>query len=292
MDSEGHEGPARPSIWKPFFSRHLENSPVRKTVTGLLCIFLLAQFAAMAITQFITVPDPGPGTPRRAKVKYFEDGDDVGSSLYIYAILMGGAALLALAMKLKLGRLVFRNLEALIIFLTTFLFLYSVYPSRPLVWAALSLGVLLLKRSYPHWALVTGLSIYLSAVVGAIIGVSLTVEPVIILMGLLSVYDIVAVNLSSHMSNVVQQVRGTRSAFLVEIPGMKSAIGVSDLAVPSMFVSSALVYNSAAMALGTGLGGAIGLAAAVVYSSRKGMVPALPFIFLGCLGAYSVGIAL
>ncbi len=261
---------------------------VKRTVGVLLSVFLLAQLSTILIVGLITVPASAPGEPREPRVHYIEEGDTIQSSVQIYGILMVGVALLALAIKLKLGRIIFRNLEAVLIFLTVFLLLLSIWPDTPYMWIFPAVGVVLLKRRFPHWGLVTALSILLASIVGAIMGVSLGVIPIIALMGFLSVYDVVAVKFSSHMGNVVKLVRGTRSTFLIEIPGMTAAVGISDLAVPSMFVAANLLVNTIGLASLVAVGGAIGLALAIYSSSKNGMVPALPFIFAGTLVAYLV----
>jgi presenilin-like A22 family membrane protease len=259
---------------------------VKKTIAGLLSVFYLTQVATVVIVGLVTVPSPDPTEPRQPRVHYLEGGETIESSLYIYAFLMAGVALIAVAMKLGLGRILFRNLETVIVFVSLFLLLYSVYPGRPLAWLAVGVVVATLKRKYPHWLLVSGLSVLTAATVGGIMGISLGTFPIIALMGCLSVYDVVAVRFSTYMSNVVDNVRGSQSSFLVEMPGMESAVGISDLAVPSMFVASNALANSVVSALWVGLGGAFGLGLAIIFSDRKGMVPALPFVFAGSMAAY------
>ena len=259
---------------------------MKRTIAGLLSVFYLTQVTAVVIVALVTVPSPDPAEPRQPRIRYLEGGETIASSLYIYAFLMAGVALIAVAMKLGLGRFLFRNLETLIVLVSLFLLLVSIYPPHPLAWLGLAVAVAAFKRIYPHWLLVTGLSILTAATVGGIMGISLGVLPIIALMACLSVYDVVAVRFSTHMSNVVENVRGSHSSFLVEMPGMESAVGISDLAVPSMFVASNALSNSAMSALWVATGGAFGLGLAIVISGRKGMVPALPFVFVGSMAAY------
>ncbi len=262
---------------------------MRRTLASLGLVFLLTQIAAMAIVVLITVPGDGPTEPREPKVDYIEGGETVESSLQIYLFMMVGIVLVAVAMKLGLGKLLFRNLEALIILLTTFLLLFSIFPSTPYLWVIPAVLALLLRRAVKHWAFVTALSIYLAAIVGAIMGVSLGIVPIIALTAFLSAYDIVAVKCSGHMGNVVKNVRGTGSAFLVEIPNLKAAVGISDMAVPSMFVGANFLVGSYLVAVAVALGGLLGLTLAIAWSNRSGMVPALPFVFSGTLLGYLVG---
>jgi len=259
---------------------------VKRTIGALISLFILTQFVAIGIVGLITEPGTEPDEPRVPRVDYIDGGDTIESSARIYVFLVAGVALLALAIKLKLGRVVFRHLESLIIFLTIFLLLISIYPPLSYLWTIPALGVVLIKRIYPHWVLVTGLSVLLAAIVGAIMGVSFGVTPILALMLFLSIYDIVAVKFSSHMGNVVKSVRGTKSAFLIELPGLRAAVGISDLAVPAMFVAANFLWNSTGLAIAVAAGGAAGLAMAIFYSNRSGMVPALPFIFAGVLAAY------
>ena len=259
---------------------------MKKTITTLMSLFMLTQVVTMGIVGLITVPGLQPDEPREPRVDYIEGGDTIESSMEIYVFLILGVGILALAIKLKLGRILFKHLETLIIFLTIFLLLMSIYPSLSYLWIVPALGVVLIKRAYPHWALVTGLSVMLASIVGAIMGVSLGIVPILALMGFLSIYDIIAVKLSSHMGNVVKNVRGTNSTFLIEVPSLRAAVGISDLAVPSMFVAAIFLWTSPGLALAVAVGGAVGLALAIFYSNRSGMVPALPFIFGGILATY------
>lgn len=263
---------------------------MRRTVAALGLVFVLTQLAAMGIVALITVPGNLPGEPREPKVDYIEGGETVESSLQIYAFMMVGILLVAVAMRLGLGRFLFRNLEALIIFLTTFLLLFSIFPSLPYLWLVPAIVAVLIRRAVRHWTFVTALSIYLAAIVGAIMGVSLGLVPIIALTAFLSVYDIVAVKFSGHMGNVVKHVRGTGSAFLVEIPGLKAAVGISDMAVPAMFVGANFLAGSQVTAFAVVLGGLVGLGLAIAWSNKSGMVPALPFIFSGTLAGYLVGL--
>lgn len=264
---------------------------MRKTVAGLASLFLLTQLVTIVIVGLITVPNPDSEMPREPKIRYLEGGDTIGGSVYIYFFLMAGVLLIAIAMKLKWGKFLFRNLEMLIIFLTTFLLLLSVFPENLLICVIPPFILVLLKKYISHWLFVSSLSVFLAAVVGAIMGVSLGIIPVIALMGFLSVYDVLAVKLSSHMRNVVHNVRGTSSSFLIEIPGMKSAVGISDLSVPAMFVACNMFLNSLGVALLVGAGGALGLCLAIVCSEKSGMVPALPFIFGTSVGTYLLAIS-
>ncbi len=259
---------------------------MKRTLAGLLLVFYATQLASLVITLAVTAPGSEPGRAREPKVDYLEGGDTIGSSLYIYVFLMVGAVFIALAMKFNLGRLLFRSLESAIIFLSVFLFLFSMFPGKGLLWVIPGLLAAAAKRIFSHWLLASGLSVFIAAVVGSILGASLSPLPILALMGFLSIYDVVAVKLSGHMQSVVDHVQGTRSSFLIEIPGMKSAVGISDLAVPSMLVASSLITGSLALALATALGGALGLAVAILTSHRAGMVPALPFIFCGCIAVY------
>jgi presenilin-like A22 family membrane protease len=263
---------------------------VRRTLAILGFVFLLTQLATMGIVVLITVRGEGPDGPREPKVDYIEGGETVESSLQIYLFMMAGVALVAVAMRLGLGKFLFRNLEALIVFLTTFLLLFSMYPSLPHLWVLPALLGVLIRRVVRHWAFVTALSIYLASIVGAILGVSLGVVPIIALTAFLSVYDIVAVKFSGHMGNVVRHVKGTGSAFLVEIPALKAAVGISDLAVPSMFVGANFLAGSYFSAIAVALGGLLGLGLAIGWSNKSGMVPALPFVFSGTMVGYLVSL--
>ena len=263
---------------------------MKKTIAGLISLFYLTQLVAIIFAIAITVP--GEQGVRHPRVEYFEDGEDLQSSLYVYAFLLGGAAFLALGMRLHLGRIIFRNLETLIVFLTSFLLLASLYPEHMLLDLVPAVALAAVKRRVSHWLLSVGVSVFTAAVVGAIMGVSLGLVPVIALMAFLSVYDIVAVFFSSHMMNVVRNVRGTGSSFLIEIPGLRSAVGISDLAVPAMFVASCFSRSSYVQSLVVATGAALGLSWAIASSNKRGLMPALPFIFAGSLAAYGVTLAL
>ncbi len=265
---------------------------MRKTLAALLSIFLLTQLSAIFIAYLITVPGTDPSGIREPRVRYLEGGDSIGDSVFLYFFLMGGVIVIALAMKLKLGRMLFRNLELIIVFLTAFLLLLSIYPDRPLLWLVPPLVLAVFRHFVSHWLLSSSLSIFLAAGVGAIMGVSLGILPIIVLMAFLSVYDIIAVKLSSHMRRVVEHIRGTNSSFLVEIPRLRAAVGVSDLAVPAMLVTSTTLLHSTQMGILVGLAGAMGLGLAIIYSSKTGMVPALPFIFGTSSGMYALAVAL
>jgi len=149
--------------------------------------------------------------------------------------------------------------------------------------------------------------IFTIAGVGAFIGASLGILPVLIFMLLLTIYDFVSVFVTKHMVHLAKEITKRPTAFVVSIPhkfkkavsfsyekkkGKKKIhvfqLGAGDIAIPLMFSVSVLSSYSFVHGLLTSIGSVVALGILIFYLVKKPGIalPAIPFITLGSVGGF------
>jgi len=149
--------------------------------------------------------------------------------------------------------------------------------------------------------------IFTIAGVGAVMGASLGVLPVLIFMLLLTIYDFISVFVTKHMIHLAKEITKRPTAFVVSIPHKfkKSVsfayekkkrkkkihvfqLGAGDIAIPLVFSVSVLSAYSFVHGLLTTIGSVIALGLLIFYLVRKPGIalPAIPFITLGSLAGF------
>jgi len=149
--------------------------------------------------------------------------------------------------------------------------------------------------------------IFTIAGVGAVIGASLGIVPVLIFMLLLTIYDFVSVFITKHMIHLAKEITKRPTAFVVSIPHRfkKSVsfahekrkrkkkihvfqLGSGDIAIPLIFSVSVLSSYTLVHGLLTTIGSVVALGILIFYLVRKPgrALPAIPFVTLGSLAGF------
>jgi len=120
-----------------------------------------------------------------------------------------------LAIKLK-GDWLVRGFIQISIALTIFYVISAIMP----MWLALllTLAVMLLLHYYPEWYILDAFGILVCAGVTSLLGVSMTVMPVIILMVILAVYDAISVYKTRHMVALAEGAIKMKAPLLFVVP--------------------------------------------------------------------------
>ena len=148
--------------------------------------------------------------------------------------------------------------------------------------------------------------IFTIAGVGAFIGASLGIVPVLIFMLLLTVYDFISVFVTKHMIHLAKEITKRPTAFVVSIPHKFKKpvsfayekrkrkkihvfqLGAGDIAIPLMFSVSVLSTYTFVHGLLTSIGSVTALGLLIFYLVRKPGIalPAIPFITLGSVAGF------
>jgi len=258
----------------------------QKLILSLLTMFFFVQMIGLYLGwKLIQQPEIQPETSAIA-----------GAGIFLY-ILVATAVLLAL---IKFVPQILKLIEVVSIFFSTeiffeVLFLGFATPTigfyTALVFAAAVVIARMLKKNYTT----QNIAILLSIMgVGSLLGATLGVIPAMVLLGLLAVYDVIAVFKTKHMITLAKEVIKQKLAFTVAIPTSKRVyqLGGGDLVMPLIFTVAVLREYGPMEAVVTVTGAMLGLVAlfALLIKKPGKAYPALPPVAIGSF--IGLGIAL
>lgn len=186
-----------------------------------------------------------------------------------------------------------KALEVVALFSAAFIVVESFIPE---LWSAafVFIGALMAwKYWHPEDVLVkNAFSALAAAGVGAVLGVSLGLLPILFFLGVLSVYDYVAVFKTKHMVSMATSLKQKGFSMTADIPTPFHTfqLGTGDLAMPSAVVVSIAVFLGSVPAGFAAIGGLAGLLWTVDYVGKNvgKALPAIPPITIGILLALAL----
>ena len=232
--------------------------------------------------------------------------EDVSNTLFFLFYILAVTAVLLVVLKFYKGKLLFRALEVLIIFVGSHMVysfvLYDLvaifnlptsqvgYENSILALAAFTTLIRFFKRRF--LVLNTTLAIAIAGA-GGVLGATLGFIPSLLLVIALSIYDVVSVFGTKHMVKLADQSRLRQLPVMFETPskGIKTGprkgvkaredilgLGTGDIAIPLVFFVSVLRDFSWTNVLGAVIGALFGLAITIYYVTqvRRIALPALP----------------
>jgi presenilin-like A22 family membrane protease len=176
---------------------------------------------------------------------------------------------------------------------------------------------------YPEWYVIDAVGISVAAGVTAIMGISFTILPALILLILLAVYDAISVYKTKHMVTLADAVAGEKLPILFVVPkkldysykkqtSIKKQIasgeereamfmGLGDMIIPGVLVVSALASNADKLstlvfgipgplivAIGTLIGGLVGFAILMRFVIKGNPQAGLPLLNSGVIIGYLI----
>ena len=254
---------------------------IRLVATRLLLAFALAQiFGLLVGTLFMA-----------QEISVVENPADPANALRLFGGILVSTLLLLLILKFYKGDMLFRILEAFLIFSTVDLFFALVMGEETI---AFWLAIGFLFARYLFSFLAQALIIFSTVVVGSLLGSSLDFLPVVLFVVLLAGYDFVAVFVTKHMVTLAKALENRKNTLTVGFTHKKEKVhlGTGDFVVPVVFCVSVLKTFGLGPAILSGLGATFGLAVLLwVMEKRRGYYPALPPIVLGCLLGVALSLA-
>ncbi|MCK4327333.1 MAG: hypothetical protein KAW41_02540 [Candidatus Diapherotrites archaeon] len=261
-------------------------SPGQKVVLALLGLFLVVQaFGLYLGSKLIALPEIEPMTEAVW-----------GAGIFLYILIATAFVLLII----KYWKNFLKVMELLAIFVSTEIFfevlLLGFVPESTAFIVALTLA-LAITASRVFWKniLTQNVAILLSIIgVGALLGAQLGFLPAIILLGLLTVYDVIAVFKTKHMVTMAKEITKQQLAFTLAIPTKKHTfqLGGGDLVMPLVFSVAVLREFGLVTALSTVTGSMLCLILffAWLFKRPGRAYPALPPVTLGAIIGWSIAV--
>lgn len=253
------------------------------------------------------------------EMQAFEDPTQVSNSIYYIIMILVFTLFVLLALKKNMKWVIslFIYLAIITTLYYVFFALFTLFPAlsgfEAVASFVLSAGITVLLYKYPEWYIVDIAGICIAAGVSALIGISLSVIPVIILLLLLAIYDAISVYKTKHMITMAEGIMDLKLPILFVIPknlnysflqeDFKSGekreaffMGLGDAVMPTLLVVSANVfmiskgisYPVTGAILGT-LAGHIILSILVMSGKPQA---GLPFLNSGVILGFFIGILL
>ena len=253
------------------------------------------------------------------EMQAFEDPTQVSNSIYYVIMILVFTLFVLLALKKNMKWVIslFIYLAIITTLYYVFFALFTLFPAlsgfEAVASFVLSAGITVLLYKYPEWYIVDIAGICIAAGVSALIGISLSVIPVIILLLLLAIYDAISVYKTKHMITMAEGIMDLKLPILFVIPknlnysflqeDFKSGekreaffMGLGDAVMPTLLVVSANVfmiskgisYPVIGAILGT-LAGHIVLSILVMSGKPQA---GLPFLNSGVILGFFIGVLL
>lgn len=199
------------------------------------------------------------------EMQAFEDPTQVSNSIYYIVLILVFTLFVLIALKRNMKWVISLFIYLAIISTLYYVFfaLFTLVPAlsgfEVIVSAILSTGITLLLYKYPEWYIVDIVGVCIAAGVSALIGISLSVIPVIVLLLLLAIYDAISVYKTKHMIAMAEGIMDLKLPILFVIPkhsdysflqesfkpGEKREaffMGLGDAVMPTLLVVSANVF--------------------------------------------------
>jgi len=265
----------------------------KKLLTQLVAIFIATQliglFVGIELVKEKSAGEIQPGIITK------DTEDPINSiALIAYILVFTGVLLILIKYLKKWIGYIFKILELIVIFSTSIIvfsvfFLIFAPQTSALVPFALSILLVVSRIAFRKSIWLKNVSSIIAvAGVGALIGVTLGIIPVILFLVALSVYDLIAVFYTKHMVVLAKAIVPQNLSFTYAFPTKEHTfeLGTGDMVIPLTFAVSVLDLTSKQLVYPASLGAPIlvltgslvGLILTLEYSSKHigKALPALP----------------
>jgi presenilin-like A22 family membrane protease len=209
----------------------------------LAALFILTQAIGLAVGSSL-IAEIESGQMEQPTV-FTENPDDPLNAIVLIGGILFFTVLLLVFMAFFKGAGLFRAFELFVVF-SAAIIVFSVFlPGIAFLFAFLLVALRIL---IPESIAIRNIAAIISvAGVGALIGISLGIVPVLVFLILLSVYDFIAVFKTKHMVRLAKGISGKNLAFTLAIPTEEHQfeLGTGDLVLPLVFAVSAMNAASA-----------------------------------------------
>jgi presenilin-like A22 family membrane protease len=250
----------------------------------------------------------------------FEDPTQVSNSIYYIGMILAFTLFVLIAIKKNIKWVISLSIYLAIISTPYYVFfaLFTLFPplSRFAAIASvlISTGTTILLYKYPEWYVIDLVGVCIAGGVSALIGISLSVIPVVVLLVLLAIYDAISVYKTKHMITMAEGIMDLKLPILFVIPkhskysflkesfkeGEKREaffMGLGDAVMPTLLVVSASVFMQSNgwisyPVLGAMIGTLVGHAVLSILVMRGKPQAGLPFLNSGVILGFFIGVLL
>lgn len=216
------------------------------------------------------------------------DAPESSVQIFIYILVM--TAILLLLIKFNVNFII-KIISILALFVGMLVTLASIFGDTGLILALLLLALALWKKQN---LVILNLTLILTVSgVGAFLGASLSVLPAILLLIILSVYDLIAVFWTKHMVTLAEKAKGKLPfMFLIPYRDRNLGLGTGDIAIPLVFTVSVFKDYAMSNAVLTAAGGLVGVVSLFLYIQSKKQItlPALPPLTVGLIMGFAISL--
>jgi presenilin-like A22 family membrane protease len=271
---------------------------------------LIVQILALLLSTPMEVND----------MQAFEDPTQVSNSIYYLGLILAFTVFVLIAIKKNIKWVITLSIYFAIISTLYYVIfaLLTLFPAlsgfETVISAILSTVITVVLYKYPEWYIIDLVGICIAGGVSALIGISLSVIPVIILLVLLAIYDAISVYKTKHMITMAEGIMDLKLPILFVIPkhsnysflkesfkeGEKREaffMGLGDAVMPTLLVVSAAVFMQSnggisLPVLGAMLGTLAGHVVLSILVMRGNPQAGLPFLNSGVILGFFVGVLL
>ena len=251
----------------------------------------------------------------------FEDPTQVSNSIYYIGVILGFTLFVLMAIKYNIKWIISLLIYFAIIstLYYVFLALFNLLPALSEFEAItasiiISAAVTVLLYKYPEWYVVDLVGICIAGGVSALLGISLSIIPVVILLVLLAIYDAISVYKTKHMVTMAEGIMDLKLPILFVIPKSSKYsflhedfkkdekreaffMGLGDAVMPTMLVVSANVFMDSNgwisyPVLGAMLGTLAGYVVLFMLVMKGKPQAGLPFLNSGVILGFFAGVLL
>jgi presenilin-like A22 family membrane protease len=274
-------------------------------------LILIVQILAL----FLSTPMETSG------MQAFEDPTQVSNSIYYIVVILAFTLFVLIAIKYNIKWIISLFIYFAIIstLYYVFLALFNLLPALSEFEAItasviISAAVTVLLYKYPEWYIVDLVGICIAGGVSALLGISLSIIPVVILLILLAIYDAISVYKTKHMVTMAEGIMDLKLPILFVIPKSSKYsflhetfkqdekreaffMGLGDAVMPTMLVVSANVFMNSNEwisypVLGAMLGTLAGFAVLFILVMKGKPQAGLPFLNSGVILGFFAGVLL
>ena len=217
---------------------------MQKVLPKLVLIFVLAQVIGLAVGANL-ISEIASGEMEQPVI-FSENPDDPLNAIFLIGGILFFTVLLLVFMTFFKGPGLFRLFEIFVVFTASIIVFATFFPEA--IAFVFAVELIAIRLLLPKSVFVRNIAAVISvAGVGALIGVSLGVIPVLIFLILLSVYDFIAVFKTKHMVTLAKGISGKNLAFTLAIPTEEHQfeLGTGDLVLPLVFAVSVMKASTA-----------------------------------------------
>ncbi|HIH92870.1 TPA: hypothetical protein HA338_02110 [Methanosarcina acetivorans] len=270
-------------------------------------LILIVQVLALLLSMPMEIND----------MQAFEDPTQVSNSIYYIVMILVFTLFVLIAIKKNMKWIISLLIYLAIVSTLYYVFfaLFTLIPAlaglENIASLLLSIGLTVLLYKYPEWYVIDLLGVCIAGGVSALIGISLSIIPVVVLLILLAVYDAISVYKTKHMIAMAEGVMDLKLPILFIIPkhlnysfiteGFKEGekreaffMGLGDAVMPTLLVVSANVFlengGLSYPVLGAMLGTLVGHIFLSILVMRGKPQAGLPFLNSGAIIGFFIGV--